>query len=89
VSSFVSPPYSSSSLDAHERFYKHFKRDWFAFLVECHPVQFWMLSRHGTRYAKGDVINDMWSLHSLRDEIISNLEKGRKYYLKSFYQEQI
>jgi hypothetical protein len=61
------------------RFIKHFKGELFPFLIECQPVQFWILSRHGTRYSGADDISNMWSLLSLRDEIISNLENGRKY----------
>lgn len=46
-------------------------------IPHCHPVQFWILSRHGTRYTDEDGIKEMWSLRSLRDEIINNLENGQ------------
>jgi hypothetical protein len=58
---------------------KHFQQTAVCFvLAECQPVQFWILSRHGTRYTDSDGIDEMWSLRSLRDEIINNFEKGRK-----------
>ena len=54
------------------------KRFLFVFLTECRPLQFWIISRHGTRYIEQDGITDMWSLTGLRDRIIKNFEAGRK-----------
>ncbi|XP_023702394.1 multiple inositol polyphosphate phosphatase 1-like [Cryptotermes secundus] len=47
------------------------------YIPQCQPVQFWILSRHGTRYTDAIGINDMWSLICLRDEIITNIKNGR------------
>jgi len=55
-------------------FVKHF-----ACLTDCQPLQFWILSRHGTRYSDEDDIDNMWSLKEFRDQIISNIKDGRKY----------
>ncbi|KDR19046.1 hypothetical protein L798_06402 [Zootermopsis nevadensis] len=46
-------------------------------IPQCRPVQFWILSRHGTRYTDAAGINNMWSLISLRDHIITNSKNGR------------
>jgi hypothetical protein len=55
-----------------------FKRFLFAFITECRPLQFWIISRHGTRYVHQDDITDMWSLTDLQDQIIKNFEARRK-----------
>ena len=54
------------------------KRFLFAFLTECRPLQFWIISRHGTRFSEQDETTDTWSLTDLRDQIIKNFEAGRK-----------
>lgn len=46
-------------------------------IPQCQPLQFWIVSRHGTRYNKQDGITDMWSLKDLRNQIIRNVEDGR------------
>ncbi|XP_021920643.1 multiple inositol polyphosphate phosphatase 1-like isoform X2 [Zootermopsis nevadensis] len=45
-------------------------------IPKCKPIQFWILSRHGTRYTDVDGINDMWSLIDFRDQIINNYKNG-------------
>jgi hypothetical protein len=42
------------------------------FSTECEPLQFWLLSRHGTRYPDEDVIDAIWTLPDLRDKILKN-----------------
>ncbi|GFG36484.1 hypothetical protein Cfor_11822 [Coptotermes formosanus] len=46
-------------------------------IPHCQPLQFWIISRHGTRYNKQSGIEDMWSLKAVRDKIIDNIEQGR------------
>ncbi|KAJ9582188.1 hypothetical protein L9F63_003475, partial [Diploptera punctata] len=43
----------------------------------CEPVQFWLLSRHGTRYCDEDVIDVMWTLPDLRDQIVKNHDEDQ------------
>ncbi|KAJ4443224.1 hypothetical protein ANN_04892 [Periplaneta americana] len=47
------------------------------FVPQCQPLQFWIMSRHGTRYTDTSGINNMWSLTSVRDNILSNHEAKR------------
>ncbi|KDR19043.1 multiple inositol polyphosphate phosphatase 1-like [Zootermopsis nevadensis] len=44
----------------------------------CRPVQFWMLTRHGTRFPEKKAIYSMQHLPDLRDQIINNHERRRK-----------
>lgn len=43
-------------------------------IPHCHPIQFWMLSRHGTRFPDMQTIYTMQRLSDLRDQIINNRE---------------
>jgi hypothetical protein len=60
-----------------------------ALLTECQPIQFWIISRHGTRYTDVDGINEMWSLTDVRHQIVSNHKHGRKYHYNILFREQI
>lgn len=44
----------------------------------CRPIQFWMLSRHGTRFPETKTIHTMQRMSDLRDQIINNHEIRRK-----------
>lgn len=55
---------------------KYYKE--YLFIPECEPLQFWILSRHGTRYTDVNGVDNMWSLTVLRDQIITNNGTGRK-----------
>jgi hypothetical protein len=61
----------------------------YALLTECQPIQFWIISRHGTRYTDVDGINEMWSLTDVRHQIVSNHKHGRKYHYNILFREQI
>lgn len=43
----------------------------------CQPIQFWLLSRHGTRYPKREDITNMEHLHEVRDLIIRNHDERK------------
>lgn len=44
----------------------------------CRPIQFWMLSRHGTRFPDNKAIYTMQHLPDLRDQIINNHDKRHR-----------
>ncbi|PSN38479.1 Multiple inositol polyphosphate phosphatase 1 [Blattella germanica] len=44
-------------------------------IPQCKPVQFWLLSRHGTRYPDEEGITAMWTLPDLRDKVVKHHEK--------------
>ncbi|KAJ4443227.1 hypothetical protein ANN_04895 [Periplaneta americana] len=48
------------------------------YLPNCRPIQFWLLSRHGTRFPDKSDISAMQHLPDLRDQILNNHEKRRK-----------
>jgi len=54
----------------------------FLFLTECQPLQFWLISRHGTRYPPAYGIASLQTLPSLRDEIVTShvVQKSEYYY---------
>jgi hypothetical protein len=42
--------------------------------TECEAKQFWIISRHGTRYADADEVDELKDLYDLQEKIISNHE---------------
>jgi hypothetical protein len=61
----------------HLQFWQQHDSDLLLLLTDCRPVQFWMLSRHGTRYPDKKTISIMQHLPDLRDQIINNHEKRK------------
>ncbi|XP_069691317.1 multiple inositol polyphosphate phosphatase 1-like [Periplaneta americana] len=47
-------------------------------IEQCEPQQFWLISRHGTRYPPSDGIASLQTLSNLRDNIIQNHEIAKR-----------
>ncbi|KDR19047.1 multiple inositol polyphosphate phosphatase 1-like isoform X3 [Zootermopsis nevadensis] len=47
-------------------------------IEQCEAKQFWLISRHGTRYADADEVDDLKDLYDLQAKIIKNHEKDGK-----------
>lgn len=44
------------------------------FSSDCKPIQFWMLTRHGTRFPKEDDISTLQLAKDLKKEVIANYD---------------
>ncbi|PNF38918.1 hypothetical protein B7P43_G07444 [Cryptotermes secundus] len=47
----------------------------YVYIDKCEAKQFWIISRHGTRYADADEVDELKDLYDLQEKIIKNHEK--------------
>jgi hypothetical protein len=55
--------------------------------TDCEAKQFWILSRHGTRYADADEVDDLRDLYDLQKKIVNNHEEDGSEYRKNMQRE--